>query len=388
MEYEGIKLDTDYMHKFSEKIEDSISDLEQQIYGQADEEFNIGSPAQLAIILFEKLHLPKQGIKKGKTGFSTAASELDKLREAHPIINLITAWREVTKLKNTYVDTLPKLVDAQSRVHTTYNLTTAQTGRLSSNDPNLQNIPVRTELGRRIRTAFVAGPGNKLVSADYSQFELRLAAVMADDKELIDMFNRDTDVHTATAAQVYGREPEDVTKQMRRAAKVSNFGILYGMSPHGLAVAAGMSFEQAKHFIDRYKELRRPLFDYIDRIKEFAQKESYVETIFGRRRPMPDIHSSNFMVRQAAERAAINMPIQGTEADIMKLAMVKVDELLAEQHNDCHQLLQIHDSILVECPEAVAERVAKLLKDAMEQVYELPVKLTVDVSIGHNWGEL
>ncbi len=388
MEYEGIQLDIDYMAKFSEQIEDSVSDLEQQIYGQADQEFNIASPAQMADILFEKLQLPKQGIKKGKTGYSTAASELDKIRDVHPIVNLITAWREVTKLKNTYVDTLPAMVDAKSRVHTTFNLTTAQTGRLSSNDPNLQNIPVRTELGRHIRTAFVAGPGNKLVSADYSQFELRLAAVMADDTELIGMFNRDTDVHTATAAQVYGREPEDVTKQMRRAAKVINFGILYGMSPHGLAVAASMSYEQAGHFIDRYKELRKPLFDYIDRIKDFARKEGYVETIFGRRRPMPDIHSSNFMVRQGAERAAINMPIQGTEADIMKLAMVKVDELLAQQHNNCNQLLQIHDSILVECPEPVAERVAKLLKDTMENIYDLPVKLTVDTTIGHNWGEL
>lgn len=388
MEYKGILLDTDYMQKFSEQIEDSVSDLEQQIYGQANEEFNIASPAQMAVVLFEKLQLPTQGIKRGKTSYSTAASELDKLREAHPIINLITAWREVTKLKNTYVDTLPKMVDDESRVHTTFNLTTAQTGRLSSNDPNLQNIPVRTELGRHIRTAFVAAPGNKLVSADYSQFELRLAAVMADDKELIDMFNHDTDVHTATAAQVYGREGEDVTKEMRRAAKVINFGILYGMSPHGLATAANMSYEQAGNFIDKYKELRKPLFDYIDRIKEFARKEGYVETIFGRRRPMPDIHSTNFMIRAGAERAAINMPIQGTEADIMKLAMVKVDELLAQQHNDCHQLLQIHDSILVECPEAVAERVAKLLKDTMENIYELPVKLTVDTTIGYNWGEL
>jgi DNA polymerase-1 len=264
----------------------------------------------------------------------------------------------------------------------------AQSGRLSSNDPNLQNIPVRTELGRHIRTAFVAGPGNKLESADYSQFELRLAAVLAEDKELIDLFNDGADIHTATAAQVYGRELEDVTKQMRRAAKVINFGILYGMSPHGLAVAANMNFEQARHFIDRYKELRKPLFDYTDKIREFAREEGYVETLFGGRRPMPDIHSSNFMVRQAAERAAINMPIQGTEADIMKLAMVKVEEVLAAQHNDCRQLLQIHDSILVECPEAVAERVAKLLKDTMESVYELPVKLTVDTTVGHNWGEL
>ncbi len=388
MEFAGIKLDTDYMARFATEIDDSISDLEQQIYGQADQEFNIGSPAQLADILFDKLQLPSKGIKKGKTGFSTAASELDKLRGQHPIINLITAWREVTKLKNTYVDTLPKMVDEHSRIHTTFNLTTAQTGRLSSNDPNLQNIPVRTDLGRHIRTAFVAEPGYKLVSADYSQFELRLAAVMAEDTELIDMFNRDVDVHTATAAQVYGREPEDVTKQMRRAAKVINFGILYGMSPHGLSVAANMTYEQAGHFIDRYKELRKPLFDYIDRIKEFARKEGYVETLLGRRRPMPDIHSSNFMVRSGAERAAINMPIQGTEADIMKLAMTKVDELLHDQHNDCRQLLQIHDSILVECPEAVADRVADLLKETMENIYELPVKLTVDTTVGHNWGEL
>jgi DNA polymerase-1 len=388
MEYAGIQLDTDYLGKFAAEIDDLVSDYEQQIYGLADQEFNIGSPSQLAEILFDKLDLPKQGIKKGKTGYSTAASELDKLRGQHPIIDLITQYREVTKLKNTYVDTLPTQVDGNSRLHTTFSMTIAQSGRLSSNDPNLQNIPTRTDLGRRVRTAFVAGKGNKLVSADYSQFELRLAAVLAEDKELIDMFNRDIDVHTATAAEVYGRELEDVTKQMRRQAKVVNFGILYGMSPHGLATAANMTFDQAKHFIDRYKELRKPLFDYTDKIREFARKEGYVETLFGRRRPMPDIHSSNFMVRQAAERAAINMPIQGTEADLMKLAMTEVDRLLAEQHNDCRQLLQIHDSILVECPAPVADRIAGLLKDTMENIYDLPVKLTVDTTIGDNWGEL
>lgn len=388
MEYEGIELNSQYLQDFAVEIDDMISDYEQQIYGYADREFNISSPGQLAEVLFDKLNLPKQGIKKGKTGYSTAASELDKLRGQHPIIDLITQYREVAKLKNTYVDTLPKLVDDNSRVHTSFNLTIAQTGRLSSTDPNLQNIPTRTDLGRRIRTAFVAGKGEKLISADYSQFELRLAAVMAGDQELIDMFNRGADVHTATAAQVYGRELEDVTKSMRRAAKVINFGILYGMSPHGLSVAAGMTREQAMAFIDRYKELRGPLFDYMERIKEFARKEGYVETIFGRRRPMPDIHSSNFMVRQAAERAAINMPIQGTEADLMKLAMVKVDQLLRDQHNDCHMLLQIHDSILVECPAEVADRIAKLLKDTMENIYDLPVKLPVDVGIGDNWGEL
>ncbi len=388
MEHTGIELDTKYLAKFADEVDDLISDYEQQIYGHADQEFNIGSPGQLAEILFEKLKLPTQGIKKGKTGYSTAASELDKLRGQHPIIDLITQYREVAKLKNTYIDTLPLQVDKHSRLHTTYALTIAQTGRLSSNDPNLQNIPTRTDLGRRIRTAFVAGKGKQLVSADYSQFELRLAAVLAKDTELIEMFNRGADIHATTAAQVYGREPEDVTKQMRRAAKVINFGILYGMSPHGLSVAAGMTYEQATTFIKRYKELRQPLFDYMDRILEQARKDGFVETLFGRRRPMPDIKASNFMVRQAAERAAINMPIQGTEADLMKMAMVEIDRLLRAQHNDCRLLLQIHDSIVVECPTEVAGNIGDLLQQTMENVYKLPVRLDVDVTSGSNWGEL
>ncbi len=389
MEYEGIKLDTKYLADFAVEIDDAISDLEQQIYGFADEEFNIASPGQLAEILFTKLNLPKQGIKKGKTGYSTAASELDKLRGKHPIIDLITQFREVSKLKNTYVDTLPKQVDENSRVHTTFRLTIAQTGRLSSNDPNLQNIPTRTDLGRRIRTAFVAGKGKAFISADYSQFELRLAAVMAEDAELVGMFNNGADIHNTTAAQVYGREIEDVTKNMRRAAKVINFGILYGMSPHGLAVAANMTYEQAMHFIEKYKELRKPLFDYMDRIKDFARKEGYVETIFGRRRPMPDIHSSNFMVRSGAERAAINMPIQGTEADLMKLAMIEVDKKMREQYPEAKMLLQIHDSILVEADEKDAKPIAKMLRETMETIYpKLPVRLDVDTTIGKNWGEL
>jgi DNA polymerase-1 len=388
MEYAGIELDTKYLAQFADEVGDLISDYEQQIYGHADQEFNISSPGQLAEILFDRLKLPTQGIKKGKTGYSTAASELDKLRGQHPIIDLITQYREVAKLKNTYIDTLPLLVDEHSRVHTTYALTVAQTGRLSSNDPNLQNIPTRTDLGRRIRTAFIAGKGKQLVSADYSQFELRLAAVLAKDTELIEMFNRGADIHATTAAQVYGREPEDVTKQMRRAAKVINFGIMYGMSPHGLSVATGMTRDQAVTFIDRYKELRKPLFDYMDRILEQARKDGYVETLFGRRRPMPDIKSSNFVVRMAAERAAINMPIQGTEADLMKLAMIRIDELLRQQHNDCRLLLQIHDSIVVECPAEVAGNIGDLLKDTMENVYKLPVRLDVDITTGSNWGEL
>ena len=273
-------------------------------------------------------------------------------------------------------------------MHTTFNLTIAQTGRLSSTDPNLQNIPTRTDLGRRIRTAFVAEKGHKLVSADYSQFELRLAAVLADDEELIAMFNRGADIHTTTAAQVYGREQEDVTKQMRRAAKVINFGILYGMSPHGLMIATGMTREQATNFIDKYKALRKPLFDYMDRVLAEARAQGYVETLFGRRRPMPDMHSGNFVVRQAAERAAINMPIQGTEADLMKLAMIQVDDLLKKQYPEAHMLLQVHDSILVECPDKDAKNIADLLKETMQNVYQLPVRLDVDVTIGDNWGEL
>lgn len=387
MEYKGILLDKKYLADFSEQLKETISQLETKIYKEAGQEFNISSPQQLSLILFEELKLPTQGVKKGKTGYSTAANELDKLRLVHPIINLITQYREVTKLMSTYVEALPKLADQESRLHTTFNLTIAQTGRLSSTDPNLQNIPVRTELGNHIRTAFIASPGKTFVSADYSQFELRLAAVLAKDKDLIEMFNKGVDVHTDTAAQVYGRNPEDVTKQMRRDAKVINFGVLYGMSPHGLSAATGMTFDEARKFIDKYFEIRKPILDYMNELKVTAKEQGYVETLFGRRRPVPDMHSSNFIVRQAAERAAINMPIQGTEADLMKMAMIKVQKYL-ETKPDCDMLLQIHDSILIECPEEQADDIAKEVRLIMEDIYKLPVKLTVDTEIGKNWGEL
>lgn len=388
MEITGIQLDSNYLHKMSGQIDEMISDIEQQIYGYADQEFNIASPGQLADILFSKLKLPTDGIKKGKNGYSTAANELEKLRSIHPIIELVIRYREIAKLKNTYVDTLPRQVDQSGRLHTTFNLTIAQTGRLSSTDPNLQNIPIRTELGRKIRTAFVADAGMKLISADYSQFELRLAAVLANDKGLIDLFNRGADIHLMTAAEIYGRSPEDVTKQMRSAAKTINFGILYGMSPHGLSIATGMTIEQAGNFIKKYKDLRRPLFDYMESVLETAKKVGYVETLFGRRRPMPDINSTNYLIRSAAERAAINMPIQGTEADLMKLAMISCERILRDQHNNCRQLLQIHDSVLVECPVAVVDNIAQLIQTAMENVYSLPVRLDVSVATGDNWGQL
>ena len=387
METNGIELDTNFLKLMSAQVEDKIIDLTEQIYGFADEEFNISSPAQLSEILFDKLKLPTQGIKKGKTGYSTAANELEKLKPHHPIIDMISQFREVSKLKNTYIDTLPKLVDKSSRLHTTFNLTIAQTGRLSSTDPNLQNIPVKTELGRQIRSAFVASKGNVFVSADYSQFELRLAAVLAEDEQMIDAFNRDIDIHTLTASLVYGRDPEDVTKTMRREAKVVNFGIMYGLSTHGLVAATGMSYEQAKNFIEKYFETRPKLKEYIESVKEQAKKDGYVETLLGRRRPTPDINSSNFMVREAALRAAVNMPFQGSAADIMKKAMVNIYKKIGK-NSKIKMLLQIHDSILVECPEEDAKETAKLIKEIMESTYKLPVKLTVDTVTGKNWGEL
>lgn len=386
MEHRGIKLDPQVLASMSKELGDEHAQLEQEMYALAGREFNIGSPSQLSEVLFTTLGLPTTGIKKGKTGFSTGQKELDKLRGLHPMIELIERTRELAKLKNTYVDTLPLLADAAGRIHTTFNQDGTATGRMSSTNPNLQNIPVRTDLGRRIRSAFVAEPGNVFVSADYSQFELRLAAVLAGDQQLIDDFSGDVDIHTKTASEVYGIPLEEVTKLQRRAAKVINFGVLYGMSPHGLSAATGMSFTEAKQFIDQYFALRAPIRQFIDTTLEQAKTDGYVETFYGRRRPTPDVNSSNFMVREAAKRAAANMPIQGTEADLMKRAMLQVEQKLTGKGQ---QLLQIHDSILVECPREHADAVATILKDTMEQVApELPIRLNVDVSIGENWGEL
>jgi DNA polymerase I len=385
MEHRGIKLDSEYLNDMGKKFEVRIEEFEQKIYELAGQEFNINSPAQLGTVLFEKLGLPTDGVKKGKTGYSTGANELAKLRGLHPIIDLITTYREYTKLKSTYIDALPKFADKNGRVHTTFALDVAATGRLSSHDPNLQNIPTRTELGQAIRTAFVPEKGNVFVSADYNQFELRLSAVMANDKELIESFNQNIDVHTKTAAEIYDVPLDQVTKEQRRHAKVVNFGILYGMSPHGLSIATGMTRDEAKKFIDKYFEVRKPTREYIDSIVKKALHDGYVETILGRRRPTPDLKSSNFAVREAAKRVAMNVPIQGAEADIMKLAMLEVEKKLDGLGE---QLLQIHDSILVECPEKNADKVGKILKETMEGIHPLPVNLKVDISTGKNWGEL
>jgi DNA polymerase-1 len=388
VESRGIGLDVNYLHEMDVELADQIKNIQTQIYNMVGYEFNIGSPAQLADILFGKLQLNTANIKRGKTGYSTGQKELDKLRGQHPIVELIEQFREYTKLQNTYIQTLPKSVDKNSRVHTTFRQDTAATGRLSSVDPNLQNIPVRTDLGRRIRTAFVPGKNNVFVGADYSQFELRLAAVLAGDRAMIETFNSDADIHIQTAAEVYNIKPEEVTKTQRSAAKTVNFGVLYGMSPHGLAAATGMTFGEAKSFINKYFESRAPLVEYISHLKKLAHDQGYVETLFGRRRPTPDVKSSNFIVREAAYRQAVNMPIQGTEADLMKLAMIKIENKLTEVKN-AEMLLQIHDSVLVECRESDSKKVGEILKEIMQDIYpEIGVKLKVDVKVGKNWGEL
>lgn len=386
MEHRGVLLSPATLKKMSNELGDTYIKLEQEMYSIVGAEFNIASPAQLSEVLFTKLQLPTKGIKKGKTGYSTGQSELDKLRGQHPIIELIEQTRELAKLKNTYIDALPKLTDEHNRLHTTFNQDVAATGRLSSTNPNLQNIPIRSELGRKIRQAFIADDDKVLVSADYSQFELRLAAVLAGDTQLVQDFNNGVDVHIKTASDVYGIPMNEVTKGQRRDAKVINFGVLYGMSPHGLAANTGMSFGQAKDFIDQYFALRAPIRAFIDDTLSKARSEGYVETHFGRRRPTPDIKSSNFMVRAGAERAAANMPIQGTEADLMKLAMLRVDERLGDLGE---QVLQIHDSILIECPTKHAKEVSRILKETMEEIApDLDIALRVDVSTGKNWGEL
>ena len=386
MEKHGIKISKEYFARLAEEYTDYVKKIEQKIYALSGVEFNINSPLQLSEVLFDKLGLPTNGIKKKQRGYSTGAKELEKLKDAHPIVPVIKEYREAAKLLNTYILPLPSLVDDSGRIHTTFTQNVTATGRLSSVNPNLQNIPVRTEEGKRIRTGFVAGEGRKFVSADYSQFELRLAAVLSGDQALISDFNSGIDIHTKTAADVFGVPFDEVTKAQRRAAKVINFGVLYGMSAKGLADAAGMSVPEAKRFIEDYFVVRRPIREYLDRVLEQARNEGYVETYFGRRRPTPDVKSTNFLVRSAAERAAKNMPIQGTEADLMKRAMIRLDKALPESAD---LVLQIHDSLIVECNEEDDSDVAKILQDIMEKVApELDIKLAVEVTVGKNLGEL
>ena len=385
MEKAGVEICPEIFAKMSVEFAGEISKIEKEIFEIAGREFNVASPLQLSKVLFEDLGLPTKGIKKSKNGFSTGQKELDKLREYSPIIDKIEQFREFSKLKSTYIDALPKLADEKNRIHSNFAQDVTTTGRLSSSNPNLQNIPIRSELGRRIREGFVAKKGNLLVSADYSQFELRLAAVLANDKPLIETFEKDLDIHAKTASEVFGVPIDEVSKDQRRVAKIINFSVLYGVGAHNLSGTIGVGFYEAKKYIEEYFNAHKPIRELMDNTLKKAQDEGFVETFFGRRRPMPDIKSSNFMIREMAKRAAQNMPIQGTEADLMKRAMLAVDEKIVKAGLG-EQILQIHDSILVEVPAENAKNVAEILKQEMESVApELNVKLKVEVSIGKDW---
>ena len=385
MEKAGVEICPEIFAKMSVEFASEILKIEKEIFEIAGREFNVASPLQLSKVLFEDLSLPTKGIKKSKNGFSTGQKELDKLREYSPIIEKIEQFREFSKLKSTYVDALPKLADEKNRIHSNFAQDVTTTGRLSSSNPNLQNIPIRSELGRRIREGFVAKKGNLLVSADYSQFELRLAAVLANDKPLIETFEKDLDIHAKTASEVFGVQIDKVSKEQRRVAKIINFSVLYGVGAHNLSGTMVFGFYEANRYIEEYFNAHKPIRELMDNTFKKAQDEGFVETFFGRRRPMPDIKSSNFMIREMAKRAAQNMPIQGTEADLMKRAMLAVDEKIVKAGLG-DQILQIHDSILVEVPAENAENVAEILKQEMENVApELNVKLKVEVSIGKDW---
>ncbi|MBI2674478.1 MAG: DNA polymerase I [Candidatus Yanofskybacteria bacterium] len=391
MELRGVLIDSEAIAKLSKLVTSEIIKLEKDIYKQAGAEFNINSPKQLKEILFEKLQIKGKVRKTSKGALSTAAGELEKLVDEHPIIEKILRYREIQKLKTTYTDPFPALISKTSgRLHTTFNQTGTTTGRLASQDPNLQNIPVKTELGQEFRKAFVASPGFKLASFDYSQIELRIAAHISQDEKMTTAFKRGEDIHARTASEIFGVKPEMVDKNMRRDAKVLNFGILYGMGILGFQRASGVSRDKAREFIDRYMREFSGIAKYMNEMKIKARKEGYVSTIFGRRRWFPEIKSSMPQVISQAERMAINMPIQGTAADLMKLAMIKIFEHLhnSDSRDNAFLLLQVHDELLFEIKDHLVDKISTSIKEIMENIWELHVPLIVDVKLGLNWSEM
>jgi DNA polymerase-1 len=391
MEMNGVAIDTTALREMADSLAVEIERLEHEIYASVGHEFNVGSPQQLSHILFEELHLPKT--KRLKSGsHSTDAQSLEGLRGLHEIVEHILAYREVTKLKSTYLDTLPDLVDPRTnRLHTDFNQTGAATGRLSSSNPNLQNIPVRSEIGGQIRRAFIArdiGPDPVLLSADYSQVELRIMAHITRDPNLVDAFLRDEDIHAATAAQVFGVPLDDVTPDMRRRAKVFNFGVLYGLTAHGLSVREKISRDEAEAFINTYFQRYPGIKGYTETTIVSVRECGYAETLFGRRRYLPEITSSNFNVRQAAERAAINMPVQGTAADIIKIAMNRLDDEMRTRRLRSLMILQVHDELIFECPREELEEVRSLALDIMPAPLEMAVPLKIDTKVGTNWADM
>jgi len=389
MEHAGVKIDRSALAEMSSRLEREIDAKAIEIYQLAGIEFNISSPKQLGDVLFNKLNLPKP-VKygKGKT-ISTAVDVLEGLAERHDVPRMVLEYRQLTKLKSTYVDALPALLNpASGRLHTTFGQTGTATGRLSSANPNLQNIPIRTELGREIRAAFTAEPGNVLLAADYSQIELRLLAHFSKDPLLVEAYRRGDDIHTLTASQVFGVPPLMVTPDHRRQAKVVNFGIVYGLSAFGLSQNLGIEPGEAKQFINAYFERYGGVRAFIDRTLEEARREGKVKTLFGRVRPIPDINSKNANLRGFAERTAVNTPLQGTAADLIKITMIRIDAALRERGLKSRMTLQVHDELVFEVPEAEIEAMRTLVREQMERVHPLSVPLLVEIGVGSNWRDL
>ena len=385
MEMTGFFVDRKALFDFGESLNSGIAALQESIWNEAGHEFNINSPKQLGQVLFDELMLPSG--KKTKTGWSTNADVLEKLQGKHPIVDQVLEYRMLTKLKSTYADGLLKVISPDGRIHTNFQMTVTATGRLSSTEPNLQNIPVRKQLGAQIRKMFVASPGMCLVDADYSQIELRLLAHISGDETMRDAFLSGEDFHAVTASNVFNVPLEEVTPTLRSRAKAVNFGIVYGISAYSLAQDIGVWPSEAKAYMDAYLDKYHGVRDYMKSIVEQAREDGYVSTLYGRRRSLPELKSSNFNTRSFGERVALNMPIQGTAADIIKLAMVNVARRLKEEDLRAKLILQVHDELIVECPEDEAERVQEILKTEMEHTADLAVPLTVDAHIGHSWAE-
>ena len=387
MEINGVFIDKHHLAKLSKMMNAEMLKYEQSIYQLAGEEFNINSPKQLAVILFEKLKLPV--IKKTKTGYSTDVSVLEELASQHELPDKIYNYRQLGKLKSTYVDALPQEIDKKTgRVHTSFNQTVAATGRLSSSDPNLQNIPIRTEMGQEIRKAFIAEDGNLMMSADYSQIELRILAHLSEDKILIEAFKKGEDIHSRTAAEIFGTSLDKVDKDARRMAKAVNFGIIYGLSAFGLSKQLKITMKEAKTFIDQYFDLYPGIKIYMDRCIALAHDKGFTTTLMNRKRYLPDIHSKNKQVKQAAERIAINSPIQGSAADLIKVAMIHLSQKMKSKKLKSKMILQVHDELLFECPPGEKDEMQKLVKKEMEGVYKFSVPLVVDMGWGKNWNEV
>jgi len=387
MERNGVALDIELMRQMSHRLGEQLLKLETDIYDSVGHRFNINSPQQLSFILFEELKLPPA--RKTKGGYSTGASVLEELRGVHPIIEFILDYRQLAKLKSTYIDALPGLINPKTgRVHTSFNQTRTTTGRLSSSEPNLQNIPVRGEAGREVRQAFIAPPGSRLLAGDYSQIDLRVLAHLSQDSNLLNAFRRDEDIHTATAAQLFGVDAPQVTPDMRRLAKTVNFGVIYGMSDYGLEQATELSREEAAQFITSYFEQYPEVKQYLESTKQQARESGYVQTLLGRKRFIPEINSPNRQVREAAERMAINMPVQGTSADIIKVAMINLYREMDQRQLKSKLLLQVHDELIFEVPQDELETMRQLVPQVMSTALELSIPLKVDIKTGNNWGEM